>query len=234
MEDNIKREKNQRKSISEENFFENPEKFKMITSPYRLNNFDSTILEERAYLQMDNESLKFEYQISNLEESLKVLTAEIFAAIDLCDIDRANRLSDKKEKLEEELDSLVKKYNELGFPSKITGLFGTAFKNKNYGKKNFREKINYFIGKYIFSKLSKRMNFTFNLKYSLKQLSNINRSVDELISLQAPFGDSFDRYEKLTSYISRANEIHGEILDNLKTFEKTKQTQAKKGLDIIQ
>ena len=71
--------------------------------------------------------------------------------------------------------------------------------------------------KYFLSKISKKFKMIYDLKISLEKLSSINRSVDELISMQAPVKGGKDRYERLTTYISKANSIHSEIYDNIKT-----------------
>ena len=53
----------------------------------------------------------------------------------------------------------------------------------------------------------------------MSKLYDINRSVDELISLRIPFGGLTGRYEKLTNYIIKANDIHAKISKNVNDFE---------------
>ena len=103
--------------------------------------------------------------------------------------------------------------------SKFTTILSKIFKRKPKNGKTLREKISHFISKYILSAISKRLSFTFGLRDSMSKLSDINRSVDELISLRIPFGGITGRYEKLTNYINKANDIHARISKNVNEFE---------------
>ena len=49
------------------------------------------------------------------------------------------------------------------------------------------------------------------IKSSLDKLENINKSVDELMSMKIPYGESNYRYDILSKYISKANSIQSEI-----------------------
>ena len=46
-------------------------------------------------------------------------------------------------------------------------------------------------------------------------------SREELISLRIPFGGLTGRYEKLTNYINKANDIHAKISHDVNQFEET-------------
>ena len=54
------------------------------------------------------------------------------------------------------------------------------------------------------------------LKKSLDKLENINKSVDELIAMNIPYGENNDKYRQLSSYIIKANSIQSEIVKNMK------------------
>jgi len=58
------------------------------------------------------------------------------------------------------------------------------------------------------------------MKEALEKLSNINLSVDELIKMQVPYGETIDRYEKLTAYLNKANVIHSQISRNVNDMTK--------------
>lgn len=58
------------------------------------------------------------------------------------------------------------------------------------------------------------------MKDSLEKLSSINSSVDELVTMQVPYGEMEKRYEKLTAYLNKANSIHSEISNNLNSINK--------------
>ncbi|MBR1942626.1 hypothetical protein IJ843_02690 [bacterium] len=210
------------------NPFSVPEKFKQATSPFHIDGYDSTMLEDRAYLKLDDEMLKLEYRINQLEEDLMIINDEILAAINIDDHSRTEFLQTKRENIKKELERLNNKYFDIGVMSKFTTIISNIFRKKSSKEKTLLQKINYFIEKYVFATLSKRLNFTFNLKESMSKLSDINRSVDELISLRIPFGGLTGRYEKLTNYINKANDIHAMIAKNVNEFEKRVEAPVKK------
>lgn len=216
-------ERDERKKESRStNPFSVPEKFKQATSPFLIDGYDSTMLEERAYLKLDDEMLKLEYRINQLEEDLMIINDEILAAINIDDNSRTEFLQEKKASIKKELERLNNKYFDIGAMSKFTTVMSSLFRRRSAKEKSIMQKINYFIEKYIFSAISRRLHFTFNLKESLSKLSDINRSVDELISLRIPFGGLAGRYEKLTGYINKANDIHAQIARNVNEFENKK------------
>ena len=183
------------------------------------------MLEERAYLKLDDEMLKLEYRINQLEEDLMIINDEILAAINIDDNSRTEFLKTKRESIKKELERLNNKYFDLGAMSKFTTIMSYIFRKKSSKERTLFQKIKYLMSKYIFSAISKRLHFTFNLKESLSKLADINRSVDELISLRIPFGGLTGRYEKLTNYINKANDIHAQIAKNVNDFENKEQTK---------
>lgn len=201
------------------NPFSVPEKFKQATSPFHIDGYDSTMLEDRAYLKLDDEMLKLEYRINQLEEDLMIINDEILAAINIDDHSRTEFLQAKKESIKKELERLNNKYFDIGAMSKFTTIMSSIFRKRSSKEKSLIQKLNYFVEKYILAVISRRLNFTFNLKESLSKLADINRSVDELISLRIPFGGLTGRYEKLTGYINKANDIHAQIAKNVNHFE---------------
>lgn len=201
------------------NPFSVSEKFKQATSPFAIDGYDSVILEDRAYLDIDDEMLKLEYKIKKAEERLSILEEEISAALNIDDTQRLEFLESKKHIIEEELKDLNSRYFNIGAMSKFTTVMNAIFRRKAKRGKSFKEQIKYFISKYLLSTFSKRLSFTFNLRESMSKLSDINRSVDELISLRIPFGGITGRYEKLTNYINKANDIHAKISKNVNEFE---------------
>lgn len=204
------------------NPFSSDERLKRATSPFAIDGYDSAMLEDRAYLKLDDEMLKLEYKINNLEEDLMIIDEEIVSALNIDDQSRAELLKEKKKAIEKELEHLNDRYFDIGAMSKFTTIVSALIRRKKpKNGKTIKEKISYFISKYIFATLSKRLNFTFNLRESLSKLSDINRSVDELISLRIPFGGLTGRYEKLTNYINKANDIHAKISHDVNQFEET-------------
>lgn len=187
-------------------------RYKFITSPHKIDNYDSTILEDRAYLDLDNNALRLEYQIGMLEDDIAIINKELDGAISIDDDEKIAVLKRKKLRMERQLKVLMFKYTQLDFSAKIIALISSIFKRKDSRKASIGD----FMLKYFLSKISKKFKMIYDLKISLEKLSIINRSVDELISMQAPVKGAKDRYEKLTTYISKANAIHSEISDNIK------------------
>ena len=189
------------------------ERYKFITNPHKIDNYDSAILEDRAFLDMENTSLKLEYQIGILEDDIALIKEELKGAELLEDEEKIKLLKRKKLRMERQLKVLMFKYTKLDFSSKIIAVISFMFKKRD-SRKNL---IGDFMLKHIWSKISKKMKMIYDLKIALEKLGNINRSVDELISMQAPVKGAKDRYEQLTMYINKANNIHSEISDNIKT-----------------
>lgn len=191
---------------------ENEARYKFITSPHKIDNYDSAILEDRAYLDLDNNALRLEYQISMLEDDLAIITKELDGAISIDDEENIKVLKRKKLRIERQLKVLMFKYTQLDFASKVIAVISAIFKRK----KSNKNVIGDFMLKYFLSKISKKFKMIYDLKLSLDKLSSINRSVDELISMQAPVKGGKDRYERLTTYINKANSIHSQISNDIK------------------
>lgn len=204
------------------NPFDN-EKLKQATSPFLIDGYDTTILEDRAYLKLDNNMLKLEYRLNTLENNLQIIKDEIKTAKNIDDFSRLSLLENKKDVIEKEIKILNEKYYNIGIMSKITSIISNMFRLNKNGKEPFLSKIKNKILNYILPIISKRMNFIFEMQQSLRKLTDINKSVDELISLRIPFGGMTGRYEKLTSYVNKANFIHAKITHNVESFENKKK-----------
>jgi hypothetical protein len=59
------------------------------------------------------------------------------------------------------------------------------------------------------------VNSVVTLTDSLEQLSQISKSVDELVDMNVPYGEKGQSYEKLTEYLNQANLIHSKISKSL-------------------
>ena len=94
-------------------------------------------------------------------------------------------------------------------------------KNKQVYHETFKKrmpviyKIQAFISRQILARLSKKINSVVTLSDSLEQLSQISRSVDELVDMHVPYGEKVENYEKLTEYLNQANMIHSKISKSL-------------------
>jgi len=171
------------------NIFEIKKRYKFITSPHKLDDYDSSILEDRAYLDLDDSAFRLEYQINMLEDNISLINGEISGAKSIEDDIRLQILTRKKTRMERELKLLMFEYGRLNLVSKIIGWVTFWFKSKKRKKTSIED----FMLKNFWAKISKKMNMVYSLKLSLEKLANINRSVDELIRMQAPTKDAKDR-----------------------------------------
>ncbi len=204
----------------DDNFFLQPEEIRPIngqTEPQRrLNDYDYNILKEDAYKDVTDEIFKLEYKISKTEEELKSIEDEIQAAKDVRDFNKVEILFNRKKQLQEDLNGLIEIYNDTSLSAKISGGITNMLSPKV--KENFSgmKKLFGIFSDALISKLPKRFSSALELKKSLAKLENINKSVDELMTMQTPYGEAIDKYEKLTKYITRANTIQAQISKSLK------------------
>ena len=180
----------------------------------RLNDYDSNLLEEGAYKDVDDELFKIEYKISKAEENIKILDSQIQAARDISDYDLINELTTRREMLIIELETLILSYNEKSLSAKFSGRISNIFSAQN--KKNHFKKFFEKFSNIILSILPKRLSSVLELKRSLTKLENINKSVDELMSFKAPYGENLNKYEQLSKYIIKANSIQAKISNHIK------------------
>ena len=205
-------------SVSDNFFEENHFAFDSFNQehPRRLNDYDYNILKEDAYKEVSDELFKLEYKISKIEEELKQTDAQIQSARDISDYDTVEYYINRKKILQEDLQNLSEIYNEKSLSAKISGgLFGilspmiksfvTQTKKSASGFKDF-----------VISMLPSKFSSVLEIRQSLSKLKNINKSVDELMTLQTPYGEAGDKYEQLSKYITRANNIQAQIAKSLK------------------
>lgn len=215
-------------SKADDNFFtanQNPEQQSSQNASIpgsRLNDFDSNILENNAYQEISDDMFKLEHKIGMLETTLSKLSNEIDALQSLGYDIQISDLIERKQKVERELVELNKKYSELGIGAKLSGQITSAVNFSSRKKVSTFSKFKKFVSKKIFARISKKFNYSQSMKEALGNLSNINTSVDELINLQVPYGETITRYEKLTAYLNKANVIHSQITRNVNSLNKKK------------
>ena len=201
---------------NEDNFFVQSEIPDIYGIPYeparRMNDYDNNILSKDAYKNVNDEVFKLEYKISKQEEEINQLKKEIEASYDIQDFERAGVLEGKKLVFEENLRQLMDSYNELSISSKISGSFAGIFKDRLNKIKNYIASV----GNIFAEKLPSKLYDSIQVKNSLNKLENISKSVDELMSMQTPYGEALDRYEQLSKYITKANAIQSQIAKHFK------------------
>lgn len=180
------------------------------SSSKRINGYDSTILNKTQFDQNEGEELSIEYRIKEKESVVKDLDAKIKIADTYGTQNEALGLKAKRQRILQELDTLRKQQ-----------LYGGRVLGEKFSHNGFKRKmpviykIQDFISRQILARLSKKIKSVVTLTDSLEQLSEINKSVDELIEMNVPYGEKSKNYEKLTSYLSQANQIHSKISKSL-------------------
>ena len=177
----------------------------------RLNDYDFNLLKEDAYKEVDDDVLKLEYKIFKTEEEIKNTNIQLQLANDISDYNLINDLTYRKKILEEDYEALIALYNNKSLSAKITENI-SKFLNSKY--KTQINNINSSIGlltEKIISKLPRQFTALIELKKSLNKLENINKSVDQLMAFNIPYGEQANKYEQLSEYIIKANSIQSEI-----------------------
>lgn len=197
------------------------------TSGGRLNDYDSNILENNAYLTISDEMLKIEHRIDILEKMLAKLNTEIDVLQSFGYMVQITDLKHRREKILDELAELNEAYDKLGLSAKISNQLASAMSFTSNKKATAFSKFKAFIIINILARLSKKFNYSRVMKDLLSKLTNINSSVDELVTMKVPYGEMTSRYEKLTAYLNRANTIHAKISKDMKDIIDAKKPAGK-------
>jgi hypothetical protein len=181
----------------------------------RLNGYDCNILNQTNFegTPDNTEELSIDYRIKDKEALVKDLEAKIKIADNYGTQNEALGLKAKRQRLLQELDSLRKQqlYGGRVLGESTPQVFHESFKQKM----PFIYKVQAFISRQILAKISKKVNSVVTLTDSLEQLSQISKSVDELVDMNVPYGEKVQSYEKLTEYLNQANLIHSKISKSL-------------------
>lgn len=177
----------------------------------RINGYDSAILNKTNIEEPEGEDLSIDYRIKEKESVVKDLDAKIKIADNYGTQNEALSLKAKRQRVLQELDTLRKQQMYGGRVLGEKQAFHQSFKEKM----PVIYKIQEFISRQILSRVSKKVKSVVTLSDSLEQLSEISRSVDELIDMNVPYGEKVQNYEKLTEYLSQANMIHSKISKSL-------------------
>ena len=177
----------------------------------RINGYDSAILNKTNIEEPEGEDLSIDYRIKEKESVVKDLDAKIKVSDNYGTQNEALSLKAKRQRVLQELDTLRKQQMYGGRVLGEKQAFHQSFKEKM----PVIYKIQEFISRQILSRVSKKVKSVVTLSDSLEQLSEISRSVDELIDMNVPYGEKVQNYEKLTEYLSQANMIHSKISKSL-------------------
>lgn len=176
----------------------------------RLNGYDVNMINEIAE-PADDDVVKLGVEITKREEAIEELRTKIAATERLGKLPEVINLKIKEKELEREISELKTIFAQKKSLSK------PALKHKLKKRTDMPviRAIQRFISRKILAKLSKKFNSIMMLSDSLEMLSGINRSVDELIEMKIPYGENLENYQKLTSYLYKANKIHSQILKKM-------------------
>lgn len=176
----------------------------------RLNGYDVNMINEIAE-PADDDVVKLGVEINKREETIEELRTKIAATERLGRLPEVINLKIKEKELEREISELKTLYAQKKSLSKPA----LRHKLKKRTDMPVIRAIQRFISRKILAKLSKKFNSIMMLSDSLEMLSGINRSVDELIEMKIPYGENLENYQKLTSYLYKANKIHSQILKKM-------------------
>ena len=183
------------------------------SSHSRLNALDSTILINEAYQNIDDEVFKTEYQISKLEEGIRALDSQIEQAKSISDYAKVDVLTMRKHAMQDKLKELSSSYGSQDVSAKlsdgITSIFSST-KAPTFLTKAVDACVNFMSDK-VLPRISKKYDSGRNIKSALHKLETLNKNVDELVTMQMPYGEADERYDMLTNYLNRANVIHFNI-----------------------
>lgn len=186
---------------------------KSATNPIkRLNGYDSAILNKTKYDEAESEDLSIEYRIKEKESIIKDLDSKIKTADIYGTQNEALGLKAKRQRILQELDTLRK---QQMYGGRVLGEKKQLTHNTFKEKMPVIYKVQEFVSRQILARVSKKINSVVTLTDSLEQLSEISKSVDELIDINVPYGEKVQNYEKLTEYLNQANIIHSKITKSL-------------------
>lgn len=183
--------------------------------PKRLNSFDSTMLEEVAYNVLDDTELKLEKRIENLENNIRDVNEKIVVAETLKDIVTLDELNLQKQILKKNLENVRNEYQSKNIDTRMTSIIADFLLFPQKIKNFFHRQFRYFLFHSKFIKKFKPLMRSIMVRDTLGKLDKINKSVDELVKMQVPFGEQEVRYEKLVNHLSRAGALHSQIMKEL-------------------
>lgn len=173
---------------------------------HKLNGYDSGILQEKSFLETAN--LDIEYKISDKQKEINELSGKIKQVELYGSSNEVMVLKSRKHRLERELMELNKE--QILNQSELRNI------EQKFSNLLWLKKFKSFVSKNILPKFSKRYGALAFLGDSLETLADINKQVDELLEMNVPYGERMENYERLTQYLTRANQIHAQLSQKIK------------------
>ena len=184
--------------------------------PQRLNSTDSAMLEEKAYIALDDPELRLEKRIENYENSIKTLNEKLEVAETINDEKSRQELLSQKKLMEKNLENLQLQYKEQNFDTKLTSVIARAMRLPREIRVSLQKAIINFVRHSEFIRKYTPIVRALTIRDTLGRLDKINKSVDELVKMKVPLGEQDAKYEALVTHLQRAGALHSQILRELK------------------
>ena len=117
----------------------------------------------------------------------------------------------RKHTYQKQLKSLNENYSDSDVATKLSGEITSLMTKKPKFLVNAINSCVSFMSNKILPKVSKKFNSGKTIKTALNKLETLNKNVDELVTMQTPYGEADERYDMLSDYLNRANVIHYNI-----------------------
>ena len=187
------------------------EKEGIICGYHTLINWEKTSIEK-----IDDPELKLETKIEKLEEMISVLEEKLVVAETVQDTMKAKEIFIQKLMLEKKLEKMREEYKKNGFDSKLTENIMSFFGLPQNIENELKQKAENFMKNSALARPFKPVMNFFKVKETLNRLDKINKSVDELVNMQVPFGEGEQRYQALANHLTRATYLQNKIEKNFK------------------
>lgn len=203
----------------------------------RLNALDSTILINESYQNIDDEVFKAEYQIDRLESQIRSIEQEIENAKAINDFQKVDILTMRKHAMQDKLSELCQKYGKSDVTTKLSSDIASVLRIKPNAVTKMIDNAFEVVKAKVLPLISKKYNSGKNIKAALNKLETLNKNVDELVTMQMPYGEADERYDLLSEYLNRANVIHFNIsktvgtptfFDTISSIDQQKFSEARK------
>ena len=182
----------------------------------RLNSLDSAMIEDAAYMVIDDPDLKLEKKIEDTEKALKELKEKIIVADTIKDEKTKAELLNQKKFLHQKLQNLKIQYKSQNTETLLTSIIAKGLLFPGHIRKKIKKSIKKFLMHSKFIRQFTPLVKAIMVRDTLGRLDKINKSVDELVKMHVPFGEQDARYETLANHLSKAGALHSQILKELK------------------
>ncbi len=181
----------------------------------RLNALDSSMLEESAYIALDDPELKLEKRIENYEKTINSLDEQISVAETVKDEASMTQLMKQKKQLSQKVENLQIEYKNQNLDTKLTTVISKMLQTPSKLKQQAQVNLKLFFRRSKFLRQFNPFMKSIAARETIEKLDKINKSVDQLVKMQVPFGEQDARYQTLVNHLSKASALHSQIQKEL-------------------